>query len=206
MVDRSHLMYIRDNISTNLDEVASVARQKLIVKNVISYRNGIDKIIDLKKKSSFRLNSISFSKSKSQDSLSEKKTSSTFETVADDECCSFVSEDTNGNEGTYKGGGTITPVEEGSFPRSMKGSLRKDLSQKSITSIGSTSTKSVYKLDTCFICLEPYKEGETIYRSPNEKCIHSFHSTCMMRWLLDHDDCPVCREDFLNIRGTTDHK
>ena len=34
--------------------------------------------------------------------------------------------------------------------------------------------------------------------SKNEKCPHMFHESCIVDWLLiPHNDCPVCRNDFL---------
>lgn len=72
-------------------------------------------------------------------------------------------------------------------------------SPKSIASksIRSSSTKSMYKIDTCFICLEKYKVGESIFWSKNDNCDHCFHSKCATRWLFDNDDCPLCRENFI---------
>ena len=54
--------------------------------------------------------------------------------------------------------------------------------------------------DICPICLEPYKEGEKVCRSTNQGCTHSFHLGCMMKWLMMHDDCPLCRTDYMNLK------
>ena len=51
----------------------------------------------------------------------------------------------------------------------------------------------------CPICLETYKGGEEVCQSTNDECPHSFHLDCMMKWLIMHDNCPLCRADYLNI-------
>jgi len=76
----------------------------------------------------------------------------------------------------------------------------KDISNSLKNLFGSSSSsKELYTTKSCFICLEPYKVGDNIFYSKNEKCCHSYHETCMMRWLMDHDDCPLCRNNYLNI-------
>lgn len=81
-------------------------------------------------------------------------------------------------------------------------SLRRNISTNLRSTITRTPKDMVeYTPDTCFICLERYKVGDYIYWSKNDKCSHSFHNSCMMRWLFEHDDCPLCREDYVN---TTD--
>lgn len=106
---------------------------------------------------------------------------------------SIGNKSTSGNEADVEYKGDIRISEQGSFRRLIRDNI---MSGKSFTSIA--STESVYKQDTCFICLERYKVNESIYWSTNEKCKHSFHSSCITRWLLKHNDCPLCREDFLN--------
>ena len=60
-------------------------------------------------------------------------------------------------------------------------------------------SNSVYKDDVCSICLEGYNENDEICCSKNEKCPHTFHLDCMMGWLMDHDECPVCRLPYLVV-------
>mmetsp|Transcript_9886 Transcript_9886/g.12521 ORF Transcript_9886/g.12521 Transcript_9886/m.12521 type:complete len:280 (-) Transcript_9886:212-1051(-) len=50
----------------------------------------------------------------------------------------------------------------------------------------------------CAICLDDYEIGENICKSKNHECPHEFHERCIMEWLMHHDDCPMCRLDFLN--------
>lgn len=52
--------------------------------------------------------------------------------------------------------------------------------------------------NVCSICLEPYKENEEICWSKNENCTHAFHLDCMVNWLMDHDECPICRSAYLH--------
>ncbi|KAL7563624.1 hypothetical protein ACA910_013364 [Epithemia clementina (nom. ined.)] len=51
--------------------------------------------------------------------------------------------------------------------------------------------------DGCVICLNQYEEGEIIAWSHNKKCEHLFHHQCIMEWLLKHDECPICRNNFM---------
>ena len=67
------------------------------------------------------------------------------------------------------------------------------LSQKS-----PSERSSLYSPKSCPICLEEYKVGDEIAWSKNEECPHAFHFDCILEWLLKHDECPLCRGDFLN--------
>lgn len=52
-------------------------------------------------------------------------------------------------------------------------------------------------LQTCPICLCDYDNGEQICWSKNRNCSHHFHATCGIAWLAKHDECPVCRAEYL---------
>lgn len=58
--------------------------------------------------------------------------------------------------------------------------------------------ESLYSPRTCPICLDDYEGGDDICWSFNKKCHHAFHLDCMLAWLMNNDDCPLCREDYLN--------
>ncbi|XP_057972762.1 RING-H2 finger protein ATL33-like [Malania oleifera] len=45
--------------------------------------------------------------------------------------------------------------------------------------------------DECPVCLSPYADGERIRRLSS--CKHSFHASCIDKWLYSHSNCPVCR-------------
>ena len=65
---------------------------------------------------------------------------------------------------------------------------------------GPSKSPKEYDEAACPICLEPYKPGDEVCWSTNEDCPHSFHLDCMMKWLMTHDDCPLCRADYLNVK------
>ena len=49
----------------------------------------------------------------------------------------------------------------------------------------------------CVICLDDYeKESKVIYL----KCGHHFHYECGSKWLLEHKECPICRQYFKTAR------
>jgi RING-finger-containing ubiquitin ligase len=56
---------------------------------------------------------------------------------------------------------------------------------------------SIYSPKSCSICMSRYKDGDEICWSRNEKCYHAFHLGCMMEWLMKHNDCPMCRRNYL---------
>lgn len=50
---------------------------------------------------------------------------------------------------------------------------------------------------SCPICLEDFQVGDDVVWSTNTDCVHIHHKECIMHWLQDHDDCPLCRNDFV---------
>lgn len=59
-------------------------------------------------------------------------------------------------------------------------------------------------LKTCPICLDDYEIGDELCASRNKECNHTFHLECMTDWLMTHDDCPLCRADYLGM-STSSH-
>lgn len=49
----------------------------------------------------------------------------------------------------------------------------------------------------CPICLADFCEGDLVVESPNPRCRHTLHLSCMQEWLIKHDTCPICRETYL---------
>jgi len=48
----------------------------------------------------------------------------------------------------------------------------------------------------CPICLEDYKNSDQVCHSKSE-CGHIYHLACLMNWMIQNDDCPICRAVFL---------
>ena len=51
----------------------------------------------------------------------------------------------------------------------------------------------------CAICLEMYEEGESLVQLP---CGHIHHETCIIRWLQEKSNCPLCNIN-LNMEAIT---
>lgn len=75
--------------------------------------------------------------------------------------------------------------------RSIRASIRASLSDWSASSSSQTKT------NICPICLDFYDDGDEMCISKNDKCHHSFHYDCMVGWLIDNDDCPICRAKYI---------
>ena len=54
---------------------------------------------------------------------------------------------------------------------------------------------------TCSICYENFKKGDEIAFSRNHACQHSFHVDCIVKWLMKHSDCPICRANYVQEEG-----
>jgi len=82
------------------------------------------------------------------------------------------------------------------------------LSSISIFNIVGTSSRNEED-NCCSICLEPFAVGDTVARLKKEQpdsndkdtCNHWFHEDCILQWLQNHDDCPLCRKNMI----TTDY-
>ena len=53
------------------------------------------------------------------------------------------------------------------------------------------SSTQVEEEEHCIICLGDYELNEKIHHLP--RCNHSFHNTCIHRWLVVQMKCPYCR-------------
>ena len=72
-------------------------------------------------------------------------------------------------------------------------------SESLVLEIGDGSMKS--ELETCAICLEPYRENDSVSYSKHQNCAHAFHTDCIVSWLKDEhrNDCPYCRGPYLHL-------
>ena len=50
---------------------------------------------------------------------------------------------------------------------------------------------------TCSICLCEYEHGDGICYSRNDQCVHRFHTNCAVAWFAKHEECPICRAQYL---------
>lgn len=49
--------------------------------------------------------------------------------------------------------------------------------------------------EDCAVCLESFKDGETLIHLP---CEHRFHSRCLKPWLDKNSHCPCCRTTIIS--------
>ena len=48
--------------------------------------------------------------------------------------------------------------------------------------------------ESCSVCLEDFKEGDTIKKL---NCNHIFHKDCLEPWLNENNNCPMCRQNII---------
>ncbi|CAL9194719.1 unnamed protein product [Musa hybrid cultivar] len=59
----------------------------------------------------------------------------------------------------------------------------------------STSERVLLREDAeCCICLTSYEDGVELHALP---CNHHFHSSCIVKWLRIHANCPLCKYNIL---------
>lgn len=63
------------------------------------------------------------------------------------------------------------------------------------------STSEYVAVEPCSICLTDYAEGDVLCWSQNSRCKHCFHKECAIEWLLKHEECPLCRHNYLSLDG-----
>ena len=66
------------------------------------------------------------------------------------------------------------------------------------------SSATLYSPTSCAICLDSYSIGDEIAWSHNDLCHHAFHLECIVDWLMKHDECPMCRLNYLNLGDCVD--
>lgn len=66
-------------------------------------------------------------------------------------------------------------------------------------------TDTTNKNDECAICLSEFREGEEIMQTKRvEICNHVFHKDCLMAWLDNHNQCPMCRHEMVTQDDMTE--
>jgi hypothetical protein len=58
------------------------------------------------------------------------------------------------------------------------------------------SSSTEFLSEACAICFETLQDGDEITTS---NCSKTFHRSCIITWLMQHDTCPYCRNTFKNI-------
>jgi len=81
------------------------------------------------------------------------------------------------------------------------------------TNIASKTIRELQGQECCSICLEPFRVGDTIARlkpknsgeggedsnsDQHNGCNHWFHEDCIMEWLQNNDECPLCRVNMIH--------
>jgi hypothetical protein len=99
----------------------------------------------------------------------------------------------------------IFSYEKTSLLRSIPNTLPVIIEDVSIESL--TANKENYEerletsfKDACPVCLEDYIEGDDVAWSRG-KCSHVFHLGCIQDWLMESDECPMCRVNFFKEEG-----
>ena len=76
---------------------------------------------------------------------------------------------------------------------------------ETLRSIRSTDShhgsSTLYSPKSCPICCEDYAKGNDIAWSKNKECAHAFHTDCIVPWLMEHEECPMCRSDYICIES-----
>jgi hypothetical protein len=52
----------------------------------------------------------------------------------------------------------------------------------------------------CAICIMSFEVGDDVCWSRNPECDHAFHIACLKPWLLEHIECPCCRNNYLLLK------
>jgi len=52
----------------------------------------------------------------------------------------------------------------------------------------------VFSRRECSICLSSFRADDYVCMSNNPECRHVFHRACIHPWLMEHEDCPCCRQ------------
>jgi len=66
---------------------------------------------------------------------------------------------------------------------------------------GSSCHGDQQQQQSCAICLVEFEKGDEISWSDCEDCAHHYHKTCILKWLLRHNECPSCRRPYLKLVG-----
>jgi hypothetical protein len=54
-----------------------------------------------------------------------------------------------------------------------------------------------YSALSCPICLDAFDRDDVITWSKELRCQHVYHANCLNPWLMENDDCPICRTSLI---------
>mmetsp|Transcript_23489 Transcript_23489/g.53596 ORF Transcript_23489/g.53596 Transcript_23489/m.53596 type:complete len:381 (-) Transcript_23489:25-1167(-) len=96
--------------------------------------------------------------------------------------------------------GITTHRKESIYVKSLNDSLNTPSDENNQTNLD-VDKSTLYSPKSCPICLQAYKKDEKISWSRNKECSHAFHLDCIVQWLIVHDKCPLCRENYLDLKN-----
>jgi len=62
-----------------------------------------------------------------------------------------------------------------------------------------SSVRTLTGKPECCICLDDYEAGEVVCWAKTDECDHLFHDECIIEWMKNHDDCPLCRAKLMVV-------
>merc|ERR1712046_418354 len=88
---------------------------------------------------------------------------------------------------------------QGTPPRSraldMAGLRVAELSAQTRLEVWSSSSSMLGNENTCIVCQQKFENGEIlrVVTSQQLPCLHSFHASCLEKWLGKNTSWPTCR-------------
>jgi hypothetical protein len=64
------------------------------------------------------------------------------------------------------------------------------ITQVNLINISEMETLSISYGDDCVICLGPMSSNDELLKV---RCGHMFHKVCLIPWLVQKQECPLCR-------------
>jgi hypothetical protein len=74
--------------------------------------------------------------------------------------------------------------------------LETELKKKAFLSKYPLEKFSSSSSESCSICLEELKQGDSVHRL---SCDHRFHPTCILEWYMTKPFCPLCKRDIMEV-------
>lgn len=85
----------------------------------------------------------------------------------------------------------------------LDGVVQRPLGLEQTKKLPTQKYRRMSSLETCAICVEDFKDGDTQRVLP---CHHSFHIKCVDEWLINHSDlCPLCKSQVPQDNGEEPH-